>query len=148
LRQQKLLAAGPVGALEEPAAQSRRAFVNGIASGVLLRLGPHRLGIAHNEIAQRRAAAGRVFEARRRNCGKFPRDLHHRPGKRQSRSQAALQPDRTLPASRGGLDHVAITRGDELRDHPGVGEIDLIDGVACAVADDALSQSELPQIGL
>jgi hypothetical protein len=67
LRQQELLAAGPVGALQQPAAQSRRAIVNGVASGVLLRFRPHRLGIAHDEIAQRRAATGRVFEARGRN---------------------------------------------------------------------------------
>src|SRR5262249_43649259 len=109
---------------------------------------PHRLGVAHDEIAQRRAATGRVFEARGRNRGKSPRDLHSRPGKRQSRSQAALQADSALSADRGGLDHVAFTGGDKLRDHPSVGEIDLIDRIAGTVTDDALRQGELPQIGL
>src|SRR5262249_3856268 len=69
-------------------------------------------------------------------------------GKRQSRSQAALQADGALSADRGGLDHVAIAGHDELRDHPGVGEIDLIDRIAGAVADDTLWQGELSQIGL
>jgi hypothetical protein len=59
-----------------------------------------------------------------------------------------LQSNSTLSAGRGSLDHVAIPGRDELRDHPGVGEIDLVDGIAGAVADNALWQGELPQIGL
>src|SRR5215472_6445781 len=50
----------------------------------------------------------------------------------------ALQADGALQADRGGLDHIAVPGRDELRDHPGMGEIDLVDGIAGAVADDAL----------
>ena len=63
-------------------------------------------------------------------------------------SRAALQPDGALPADRGGLDHVAIAGSDELRDHPGVGKIDLIDGITGTVTHYALRQRELPEIGL
>ena len=63
-------------------------------------------------------------------------------------SRAALQPDGALPADRAGLNHVAIAGSDELRDHPGMGEINLIDRIPGAIADDALRQRELPEIGL
>src|SRR5262249_399631 len=134
--------------LQQPTAQSRRAIVNGIAGGILLRLRPQRLGVTKDEVAQVGATADGMLEACGRNGGKLSRDLYEPAPERSPRTETALQTTAAFPAGRGGLDHVPVAGRDQLRDHPGMRKIDLVDRLAGAVTHDALRQCELTQIRL
>src|SRR6202034_3575467 len=62
LRERDLIAADPVRALQQPAAQARGTIMDRVTGGDLLGFGPQRLGIAENQFADRRAVASGLLE--------------------------------------------------------------------------------------
>jgi hypothetical protein len=106
------------------------------------------LGVAQDQVADGRAAVGKVREA----FGPYGRepagDLRGRPRERPPSAQDAVQADRAFTADRGGFYGATIPAEDRQRDEAGLREVDVLEPVAGLKKDGSLLERDLSEIPL